>query len=162
MTRHLEERALTGPAFTRRMRLALAIAAALTVSTTPGRAGDDGGLGAFFREQFGIGQPSDPAPNAVYEVPEDRPITVRPRRRHLVTRRPQAKVAVGPMAPVSIYDDTTLRPGDAVMTAKGVRVFLGGHSAPYTEEDFTALSDAEGLPKQVQKALVVIDKAPRI
>lgn len=138
----------------------LAVAIGLCAPATRGLAADDAGLGAFFREQFGIGEePQQAAP--AYDVPEDRPIIVRPRRTHAVSRRPQVKIAVGPVAPVSIYEDRTLKAGDAVMTKTGVRVFLGGHGAPYTEADFSALSDAEGLPKQVQKALLVIDKAPR-
>ena len=82
-------------------------------------------------------------------------------RAGITLRVVEAKLVVGPVAPVSIYDDKTLRAGDAVMTAKGVRVFLGSHRMPYTEDDFAALSDAEGVPKPVEKALLIIDKAPR-
>jgi hypothetical protein len=138
----------------------VAVVVASVVPLSPGRASDDAGIGAFFREQFGIGEPA-PAQEPAYSLPEDRPIIVRPRRRHVVAHRPEAKIVVGPVAPVSIYDDRTLKAGDAVMTAKGVRVFLGGHGAPYTEADFVALADAEGVPKQVEKALLVIDRAPR-
>jgi hypothetical protein len=142
---------------------AIAITALVSAApASPGYAGDDGSIGAFFREQFGIGAAPQPEPQPDYSLPDDHPIIVRPRHKHIAARRADTKVAVGPVAPVSIYDDRTLRPGDAVMTAKGVRVFLGGHQAPYTEADFTALSDTEGLPKQVEKELVVIDKAPRI
>ena len=133
---------------------------ALCAPATRGVAADDAGIGAFFRDQLGIGaEPQAAAPN--YDLPEDRPIIVRPRRTHSVARRPEVKIAVGPVAPVSIYEDKTLKRGDAVMTKTGVRVFLGGHGAPYTEADFAALSDTDGLPKQVEKALVVINKAPR-
>ncbi len=136
----------------------LAVVATFCAPASPGMA-DDAGIGAFFREQFGIGGDAPPAP--AYEVPDERPITVRPRQSHVVSRRPHAAVAVGPVAPVSIYEDKTLRPGDAVMTKTGVRIFLGGHGTPYTENDFAALSDAEGLSKQTERALFAIDKAPR-
>lgn len=137
----------------------MAMVMVLCAPATRGLAADDAGIGAFFREQFGIGAEPQAAPS--YDLPEDRPIIVRPRRSRVVARRPEAKIAVGPVAPVSIYEDRTLKRGDAVMTKTGVRVFVGGHGAPYTEADFAALPDAEGLPKQVQKALLVIDKAPR-
>ncbi|MCW6511048.1 hypothetical protein [Lichenifustis flavocetrariae] len=142
-------------------RLVAAAMVALMIPTSAGFAADDGGLGEFFREQFGIGGSQAVQPQQEYDIPEDRPLIVRPHRSRAITRRPQAKVAVGPVAPVSIYQDTTLRAGDAVMTSKGIRVFLGGHSAPYTEADFAALPDAEGLPRQIGKALAAIDKAPR-
>ena len=146
-----------------RMRAVLAATASVAalVTASPGRAGDDAGIAAFFREQFGIGAAQQPAAQPSYDAPGDRPVIVRPRHRHVVSRRPEAKIAVGPTGPVSIYEDRTLRAGDAVMTTSGVRVFLGGHGAPYTQADFAALTDADGLPKQVEKALLVIDKAPR-
>lgn len=155
---------MTKSVFGRRVRVVLAatISAAVLGVASPGRAGDDAGIGAFFREQFGIGAAPDAAPQQpAWEPTESRPVIIRPRHRHVAARRLEVKVAVGPVAPVSIYEDKTLRAGDAVMTAKGVRVFMGGHGTPYAESDFAALTDADGLPKQVAKALLIIDKAPR-
>jgi hypothetical protein len=139
-------------------RLALAVLLSTGLSAHSVMAADDAGVGAFFRDQFGIGaDPTPPAP--VYDEPVSRPLIVRPHRRP--QRAAAAKIVVGPVAPVSIYNDRTLKVGDAVMTAKGLRVFVGGHGAPYTDADFLAVSDVDGLPKQVQKALLIIDKAPR-
>lgn len=139
-----------------------AVAAVMTICApaTHVFAADDGGIGAFFRQQFGIGADA-PAPEASYEAPQDRPVIVRPRRVHSAPHPIVAKIAVGPVAPVSIFEDRTLKPGDAVMTKTGLRIFVGGHRAPYTDADFAALDDASGLSKQTQKALLIIDKAPR-
>ncbi|MDX7952485.1 hypothetical protein P7D22_15050 [Lichenihabitans sp. Uapishka_5] len=139
----------------------LAVAMMICAPVTQGFAADDGGIGAFFRQQFGIGgNDAAPAPEPAYEAPQDRPVIVR--RRHA---RPAqvavAKIAVGPVAPVSIFDDRTLKRGDAVMTKTGLRVFVGGHGAPYTDADFAALDEAPGLSKQTEKALLLIDRAPR-
>jgi hypothetical protein len=43
---------------------------------------------------------------------------------------------------VSIYTDRTLRRGDSVMTAQGLRVFKGASHFPYRAADFVALTDA--------------------
>lgn len=135
-------------------------AMALVAVTLPGSSvmADDAGGHAFFMEQAGYGRP-EPASQQALIDPSDRPLVVK-RKRQTASHRPVIQVAVGPQAPVTIYDDQTLRPGDAVMTAKGLRVFVGDRGTTHSETDFVALSDAEGLPKQVQKELLVIDKAP--
>jgi hypothetical protein len=138
---------------------ALLAALLCATATTTAVKADDAGIAAFFRQQFGIGdgapEPSVSAPS--FDEPVSRPLVVRRHRRPAV----HVEAKVGPVGPVSIYDDRTLRAGDAVMTAKGLRVFVGGHGAPYTDADFVAVSEADGLPRQVEKALLVIDKAPR-
>lgn len=122
-------------------------------------AADDAGLGSFFRDALGIGAEPQAAPSPVFESPAERPVTIRRKRIRTAGSR-QVKIAVGPVAPVSIYDDRTLRAGDAVMTKTGLRVFIGGHGAPYSDADFAALSDTDGLPRQVQKELVALNKGP--
>ena len=61
--------------------------------------------------------------------------------------------------PDVILHDATLREGDSVMTAKGVRVFQGGSACPHKESDFLALADARDIPKSKRGALVAIEKA---
>ena len=63
--------------------------------------------------------------------------------------------------PDAILHDATLREGDSVMTARGVRVFQGGGACPHKESDFLALADARDIPKSQRRALVAIEKAVR-
>ena len=61
--------------------------------------------------------------------------------------------------PDVILHDATLREGDSVMTAKGVRVFQGGSACPHKESDFLALADARDISKSKRGALLAIEKA---
>jgi hypothetical protein len=61
--------------------------------------------------------------------------------------------------PDVILHDATLREGDSVMTAQGLRVFQGGSACPHKESDFLALADARDIPKSKRGALVAIEKA---
>ena len=61
--------------------------------------------------------------------------------------------------PDVILHDATLREGDSVMTAKGVRVFQGGSACPHKESDFLALADARDIPRSKRGALQAIEKA---
>jgi len=61
--------------------------------------------------------------------------------------------------PDVILHDATLREGDSVMTAKGVRVFQGGSACPHKESDFLALADARDIPRSKRGALLAIEKA---
>ena len=72
-------------------------------------------------------------------------------------------MAQGPTKPgkVSIFEDRTLRRGDAVMMAQGIRVFAGSNSWPYTPGDFVGLDDAKHLSRDTTKVLVQLDKLPR-
>ena len=87
----------------------------------------------------------------------------------MATAGPQASAlcyAVRPKTPDltkpdAILHDATLREGDSVMTARGVRVFQGGGACPHKESDFLALADARDIPKSQRRALVAIEKAVR-
>jgi hypothetical protein len=61
--------------------------------------------------------------------------------------------------PDAILHDATLREGDSVMTARGVRVFQGGSACPHKESDFLALADARDIPQSKRRALVALEKA---
>ena len=62
---------------------------------------------------------------------------------------------------LSIFQDKTLRRGDAVMTERGIRIFAGSNSWPYQNSDFMALADAPHLNKGQQTILLDLDRLPR-
>ncbi len=59
----------------------------------------------------------------------------------------------------TILHDSTLREGDSVMTAEGLRVFQGGSACPHKESDFLALAAARDVPKSKRSVLIAIEKA---
>lgn len=67
----------------------------------------------------------------------------------------EAKHLVAPMA-VDVMDDETLRDGDAVMTAEGLRVFVGLERSHHTQDDFASVSDAEALSRRKLTALLAV------
>lgn len=131
----------------------------LTVATGAS-AREDGGIQGFFAHAFGMDSPQqDASPNWYDPDQEDRPLVVTPHRRRTTIRPP--KIAKGPTAPVSIYEDTTLRRGDAVMTANGIRIFQGSRTLPYRDTDFVAIADSTNVSRDVAKALNAVDRLPR-
>ena len=74
---------------------------------------------------------------------------------HLRVKRPQAvaHVEIPQKGPVSIYNDRTLRRGDLVMTAQGLRVFKGSSHFPYRAADFVPLSEASNFVMGNKKQL---------
>ena len=54
-------------------------------------------------------------------------------------------------------DDDSLRPGDAVMTASGIRIFIGSSGTPHVPQDFRKLSEITGFSKRERKALAALD-----
>ncbi len=57
----------------------------------------------------------------------------------------------------AVLNDPTLRPGDTVVTAKGVRVFKGG-AYPFKSSDFMSLAETRDLPTAKRGALAAIDR----
>ena len=101
-------------------------------------------------------------------IPRQRRKAAHPASDGMATAGPEAKsglcYAVRAPAPDltqpdAILHDATLREGDSVMTAQGVRVFQGGSACPHKESDFLALADARDIPKAKRGALVAIEKA---
>ena len=144
-------------------------------------AADDAGVRAFFSNAFGqagqaapaVAAPSsepafrpnirrraaiDRAPTVVRHFASYRPLTVR-------RQAPKTEVATGPSvaAPikVSIYNDPTMRAGDAVMTSDGIRVFAGSRSWPYAKSDFVTIAEARDLSHDTVKVLAGLNSAPR-
>jgi len=62
-----------------------------------------------------------------------------------------------PINSSAVLNDPTLRPGDTVVTAKGVRVFKGG-AYPFKSSDFMSLAETHNLPTEKRGALAAIDR----
>ncbi len=78
-----------------------------------------------------------------------------------VHARPSSGIMLAGTAPkVSMYNDTTLQTGDAVMTKHGLRIFQGSDTFPFRPEDFTTLSKARGLTTMVRRSLADADQDP--
>ncbi len=145
---------------TTRVAAIVATACAVTLSMADQASARDDGVLEFFTSAFGgagAGAVAGP-PRSVDDQPyRVRPLTVRPRR---VPRLAFAAVPVKPEK-VSILEDTTLRRGDAVMTEKGMRIFVGSSAGPHTREDFVDLARSDRLvSKTTEKVLADLDRRP--
>jgi hypothetical protein len=58
---------------------------------------------------------------------------------------------------VALLHDPTLRKGDSIMTAAGVRVFRGAHKPPYDMDDFIDLAQSS-LPREARDTLMAMDR----
>ena len=67
--------------------------------------------------------------------------------------------AGNPVESSAFLNDSTLRPGDSVVTPQGVRVFRGGGHYPHRQSDFLALADTRDVPRATRGALAAIEKA---
>ncbi len=61
---------------------------------------------------------------------------------------------------VSIFQDRTLRDGDAVMMADGIHVFHRAGAWPYRPQDFVRLTFAAALDWHLRQTLDVLDRNP--
>ncbi len=59
--------------------------------------------------------------------------------------------------PADIMDDDSLRSGDAVMTASGLRIFIGSSGNHHAPRDFRKLSEIKGFSKRERKTLAALD-----
>ena len=87
-----------------------------------------------------------------------------PQKKRMVAHRPKNLVAKlhpahgAHAAPVvGLMDDESLRNGDVVMTADGIRIFTGSSGSHHSEDDFAKISDTEGLSKTQRSALLFLD-----
>ncbi|MGQ0446554.1 MAG: hypothetical protein ACT4O2_15895 [Beijerinckiaceae bacterium] len=62
-----------------------------------------------------------------------------------------------PPPPADLMDDDSLQPGDAVMTASGIRIFIGSSGTPHAPLDFRKPSEITGFSKRERKALAALD-----
>jgi hypothetical protein len=149
------------------------VCAALALSTLlavagPARA-EDGGLFGFLSSAFGGGggnqAPAASPPPAPSEGEQVRPLTVRRAPRKASNGSARARMARLPAktGPVSIYEDPTLREGDAVMTKDGMKVFAGGRFSadhPYADADFVAVSASKAVGPNLKKTVIELNKLP--
>jgi hypothetical protein len=59
----------------------------------------------------------------------------------------------------ALLHDTTLRAGDTIVTAEGLRVFQGGGGCPHKTGDFLALVDARSVKGAQRNSLLAIENA---
>lgn len=155
-----------------RWGMALALSAAVTLSAPSARA-EDGGFFGFLSSALGGGSSPAPAPAPAPTASEGervRPLTVRRAVKkpgsaaaRAATGRARMARLPGKAGPVSIYEDRTLRDGDAVMTKDGMKVFAGGRFSPdhpYSEADFVAVSASKAVAPNLKKTVIELNKLP--
>ena len=64
-------------------------------------------------------------------------------------------------AAISIRADITLRPGDVVVTEKGVRVFIGSAKDQHSDDDFISVPNYSGLTANQRRAIAGIQVTRR-
>ena len=69
------------------------------------------------------------------------------------------KDALG-LAPVDVASDPTLRPGDVVATAAGLKVFKGSKGETHKTADFTPIGNTATISADVRRKLATIRVAP--
>ncbi len=152
-------------------RVILAGATVLLAQQGAAASGDDG-LHQFFSAIFGGGAAQPAAASAPVqgqgsgEAPyrgHGRPFHGHPLTVRLQKTKPRVAVAQLPTksGKVSIFDDGTLRRGDAVMTASGIRIFAGSGALPHASSDFVSLAATKDLTKDLTKVLAEVDRVPR-
>ena len=67
--------------------------------------------------------------------------------------------ATGNPATTAFLNDSTLRPGDSVVTPQGVRVLRSGSHYPFHQSDFLSLAETRDVPMQTRGALAAIERA---
>ena len=158
-------------------RVAVLLFSATAMLATVHEAAADDGVTGFLSSIFGGGSPQQaPTPAPASAVPSQtyapylRPLMRFSRHDHgrtltvrLHRTAPKTVIAQVPAKPgkVSIFEDRTLKRGDAVMTPDGIRVFAGSASWPYTKADFIDLASAKDLNKDTTKVLAEVNRLPR-
>lgn len=137
------------------------------LTALPARA-EDGGFFGFLSHALGGGSsaPAPVAPATPSEGEQVRPLTVRrtPKKAaHAGAGRAHLASVPTKTGPVSIYEDPTLRDGDAVMTKNGMKVFAGGRFSPdhpFGEADFVAASASKAVGPNLKKTVIELNKLP--
>jgi hypothetical protein len=151
------------------MRRALVAAISVAALCLFGKAvAEDAGIWQFLLNQ---GRQSYSPPSASYFPPPifaprlAAPHFVRKPVVHMRIVRPPKAIAhadIPQKGPVSIYNDRTLRRGDSVMTAQGLRVFRGSSRFPYRPSDFVSLAEASkfvlGDKKQLRDVQLAFER----
>jgi hypothetical protein len=71
----------------------------------------------------------------------------------------QAPQSADPGEAEALLHDSTLRAGDTIATAEGLRVYSGGGGCPHKSEDFLALASARNLKGSQRNSLLAIENA---
>ncbi len=110
----------------------------------------------FFDFLFAPFRPQPAYPQYAPQPMQQRKRVVIHRPKNLVAKLHPAKGAHA--APVvGLMEDESLRNGDVVMTADGLRVFTGSPGSHHSEDDFAKISDTEGLSKTQRTALLFLN-----
>jgi hypothetical protein len=120
---------------------------ALTIPFSAANAG-------FFDFLFAPLHPVQPAPQYAPQPFLQKKRVVIHRPKNLVAKLHPAK---GPAPIVGLMDDESLRNGDVVMTADGIRVFTGSAGSHHNDDDFARISDIKGLSKTQRSTLLFLD-----
>lgn len=151
------------------MRRASLLVGCLTGFALIGNAlADDAGIWQFLLGQGrgAFGAPPAPAPPSYPPAEPMHAAAPRPKKRvvHVKIVRPKtiAHADLPEKGPVTIYNDRTLRRGDSVMTAQGLRVFKGAEHFPYRAADFVAFAEASkfvlGDKKQLRDVQLAFER----
>jgi len=105
----------------------------------------------FFDQLFGGGTRSGTFFGFPTYGGEDQPIRRNIKPRKIVEEKPILQ------KPTDLMHDTTLRPGDAVMTRSGIVIFTGGREHTHDLADFTPLRRAHYLKPNEKLALSELD-----
>lgn len=148
------------------MRRAFLVVCLAGLSMVGNAVADDAGIWQFLLGQGrGVyGAPPAPAWTPILPPPLPEPRAAKKRVVHVRIARPKliAHADIPHKGPVSIYHDPTLRRGDSVMTAQGLRVFKGAGHFPYRASDFVSLAEASrfvaGDKKQLREVQLAFER----
>jgi hypothetical protein len=136
-------------------RSALLACAAFSLQTGVAHAG-------LFDMLFGSqGQSTAPSYDAPLDDPSVLPQAfgrIRRPHRHVAVELKEDHAAIKEAAKsTDIMHDKTLRPGDAIVTEKGVRIFEGEKSADHDIDDFVRVAEAPKMSQELRGTLGEID-----
>lgn len=154
------------PGFARRALCAAAVGIAILASAAPANAGF---LDFIFKPQSApapaaVEIPAAPvgAPLAQTHVKDERIARTAPHKKlaaEIEPRKPKRAPCCKPGEdPVAyLMHDETLRPGDAIVTKDGIRIFEGPVSSHHMSSDFTPLRDARNVDSKTRATLAQVD-----
>jgi hypothetical protein len=119
----------------------------------------------FFDFLFNPPRAANPSREIYSPFEPPRPVTIRPMKRQrprlIPDEAPKLSIALcckdGEDPTASLMKDPTLRPGDAVMTSQGIRIFEGHVSSHHAMAEFLPLARVANVTKPERVALVQID-----
>lgn len=114
----------------------------------------------LFNPKAPIWNPFAPQPEQTQPTQRANPVQKK-KPQHSVARTPRVHEKSRPpvlqVASRDFMEDGSLRGGDAVMTANGIRIFTGPPGERHRPEHFTSLNEIKGLGKRERSALTALD-----